>query len=383
MMGIDKIMNDQHTPRGNNTTEQLRVPRREFLQRSTGGAALLSSGVLAASAFASGAPKAKLKVGQIGCGHAHAAGKMAAFRNSPDWEVVGVVEDDPQVRAEAEQEEEYRDLTWMTAEQLLDTPGLKLVAVETKVAQLLETAEACIDAGFSIHLDKPPGESLDRFRQLLAEADRRQLVVQMGYMYRYNPGIVLLQDLLTKGCLGEIFELHGVMGKVIGKDKRQAWAEFSGGTLFELGCHLIDLLIGILGKPDQIATFHRRSGMFGDTLLDNALAVCQYPHATATIRSAAIEVEGFARRHLTVCGTQGTLHIQPLDNPSAMLALAKDCGKYKSGYHSITLPKYERYIDDVADLAAVLRGEKQNDFPTSHDLAAQATLLEACEMDKS
>lgn len=41
----------------------------------------------------------------------------------------------------------YRDLPWMTEEELLNQPGLQAVLVETRVRDLLNTAERCIGAG--------------------------------------------------------------------------------------------------------------------------------------------------------------------------------------------------------------------------------------------
>ena len=76
-------------------------------------------------------------------------------------------------------------------------------------------------------------------------------MVQMGYMYRYNPAVVLLRTFLQQGWLGEVFEVHTVMSKVINSASRRALAEYPGGIMFELGCHILDLVIGILGKPRQ------------------------------------------------------------------------------------------------------------------------------------
>src|SRR5213079_1744730 len=113
-------------------------------------------------------------------------------------------------------------------------------------------------------------------------------------------------------------------------------------------------------------------------LVDNMLAVFTYPRATATVKSSALEVEGFARRHLVVCGTEGTFHIQPLDNPAARVALTTARGDYVQGYQDVRFPKYERYAADAADMARILRGEKKADFSGEHDLAVQETLLRAC-----
>ena len=108
----------------------------------------------------------------------------------------------------------------MTEEQLLNTAGLQAVVVETRVEGLLKAGETCVNAGMHIHLDKPPGSSLTQFRRLLASADRQGLTVQMGYMYRYNPAVVMLRDLLQKGWLGEIFEVHAVMSKEVAPPTR-------------------------------------------------------------------------------------------------------------------------------------------------------------------
>jgi len=357
-----------------------KTSRRDFLLKTASAATLVTAATRSTTVKASTSALQKIKVGQIGTGHSHASGKIQVFGSSPDWELVGVVESDPDLRREAEQSEEYRDVKWMTEEELLGTAGLQAVAVETELKQSLDVAKRCISAGMHIHLDKPPGSDFQKFRRLLENADRRQLTIQMGYMYRYNPGIVLLHELLRKGWLGEIFEVNAVMSKEVGGSKRKRWAENPGGSMFELGCHLIDLLIGVLGQPDKVTPYNRHSGDFDDGLMDNMLAVCEYPRATATIRSAAVEVEGFERRHLVVCGTKGTLHIQPLDNPVAQLALSQPRGDYESDYQTIEFGKYERYVDDLADLAAIIRGEKKSDFASAHDLAAQETVLKACNL---
>src|SRR5262245_30416577 len=120
----------------------------------------------------------KIKFGQIGVGHAHAS-KISVFRDSPDYELVGVVEPDPMLRKQAESQPAHRDVAWMTAEQLLNVPGLQLVLVETLVKDLLNTAEACVNAGKHVHIDKPAGESLPQFKRILDTAASKHLLVQM------------------------------------------------------------------------------------------------------------------------------------------------------------------------------------------------------------
>jgi predicted dehydrogenase len=359
----------------------MRADRREFLgQVASGWTIAAGTGFGAAGPLFAGANDQKpprIRIGQIGTGHAHAT-KLAVYRASPDYEVVGVVEPDPALRQRAEAQAAYQGLPWLTQEELLNRPDVQAVLVETPVRDLLNTAEAAVAAGKHVHLDKPAGESLPQYARILERAEKQNLLVQMGYMYRYNPGVVLLRECLRQGWLGELFEVHAVMSKVVGPDDRVRLAEYPGGILFELGCHILDLVIGVLGKPDRVTGISRHSASTDDRLLDNMLAVLEYPKAIATVKSSALEVEGGGRRHLVVCGTEGTLEIEPLDDPKVRLSLSKPRGQFKAGTQTVTLRKYTRYVDDAADMARVIRGEKASDFSYAHDLLVQRTLLTAC-----
>jgi predicted dehydrogenase len=322
----------------------------------------------------------RIKIGLIGTGHSHAAGKMEVLRANADFEVVGVVEPDAKLAAAAQTSDAYKGFPLVTEEQLLNTPGLAAVAVETNVPDLLAAGERVIEAGKHLHLEKPGGASLPRFRRLLDTAARKHLVVQLGYMYRYSPAIVLMRDLVKQGALGEPFEIHAVMSKVVNTPSRRAFAEFAGGMMFEQGCHLIDLVIGLLGRPTWVTSYLQHVAPIDDGLADNTLAVLEYPRAIASVRSTAMEVEGGARRHFVVCGTEGTCHVQPLDEPNVQLALARPRDKYKKGYQEIRFGEYPRYVGDMADLAKLIRGEKEPDFSYDHDVAVLETMLTASKM---
>ncbi len=320
-----------------------------------------------------------IRVGQIGVGHAHAT-KLSVYRDSPDYEVVGIVEPSAELRQSVSQHPAYRDVQWMNEEQLLNSKDLQVVLVETHVRDSLATAARCIAAGKHVHLDKPAGDSLSAYRELLAQAEQRRLMVQMGYMYRYNPAVLLLREFLNHSWLGEIFEVHTVMSKVVGGEDRTQLAEFTGGMMFELGCHIIDLVVGVLGAPDKVTPYAQHASLRDDRLLDNMLAVFEYPRATATVKTSAMEVEGFSRRHFVVCGTKGTFHIQPLDNPTAQVALSEKRGDYTAAYQELTFPKFVRYVADAAEMAEIIRGKKETQFNYAHDLAVQTAVLNAAQM---
>ncbi|MCB9937912.1 MAG: Gfo/Idh/MocA family oxidoreductase [Planctomycetaceae bacterium] len=353
----------------------MAVNRRAFVKQSTvAGVSLVVAGY-----HVSGAESGKIKVGQIGTKHAHASGKMDTLRKFSDlYEVVGVVEPDEKRRLLLKDSATYRDLKWMSEEELLNTSGLQAVAVETEVRDLLSVAERCVGAGVHIHLDKPAGESLSHFKRILDDATRQHRVVQVGYMFRYNPAFQLAFRAASEGWFGHVFEVHAVMSKKVDSGTRLELVEYPGGSMFELGCHVIDAVVKVLGRPTNVTAFNRRTYSEQDPLLDNCLAVLEYPKATATVRSSVVEYDGGRRRQFVVCGDQGGIDIKPLEPPRATLALETSHGDYAKGTREVTLkPLGGRYDGDFLDLAAIIRGEKEHDFPPEHDLAVQEVVLRA------
>ncbi|MBN2312286.1 MAG: Gfo/Idh/MocA family oxidoreductase [Sedimentisphaerales bacterium] len=350
--------------------------RRHFLRNT--GQYLIATSLMTYSKTRAARSSQKIKVGQIGTTHAHASGKMATLRKLKDvFEVVGIVEPNPDQQKKLKNHSAYRGLKWLTEEQLLNTRGLQAVAVETSVRELVPAGMRCVSVGMHIHLDKPAGLSLTEFRTLLDEAARRKLTVQMGYMFRHNPAFKFCFQAVQNGWLGNVFEVDGVMSKTVGARERKELAMYPS-SMFELGCHLIDAMVKVMGKPDKVTSFTRRTRTEQDHLADNQLAVFEYPKCTATMRSALIEVAGEKRRQFVVCGDRGTIEIRPLEPPKLFFALDKSLEIYQKGYQEVKLATMPgRYDEQLIELARIIRGEKETEYPPEHDLAVQEAVLKA------
>jgi predicted dehydrogenase len=308
----------------------------------------------------------RLRIGQIGTEHAHAGGKMTAMRSLPElWEVVGVTGP-----------KGYDGVKSMSVEELLAVPDLKAVAVETTIEASCEMARRCIEAGKHVHLDKPGALKHDEFKAMRLEAEKRGLTVQMGYMLRYNPAFELLFQAVREGWLGEITEIDTAMGKLADPRTRKKIGELEGGGLFELGCHIIDATMTILGKPASVTAFSTPTG--SDDVKDNQMAVLKYAKATAVIRCNHTDPFGGPRRRFNVTGTEGTFEIVPLEGGKVNLSITKARGAYKKGAQSFQLdvPK-DRYAAEFVDLAKVVRGEKKLAWDAAHDIAVHETVLRA------
>lgn len=343
----------------------------------------LAASALIASHPVRAADSPVLRIGQIGTTHAHAAGKMEAILSLKDtWAVAGVAEPDAARHAALAKSAAFRNLPLMPEAELLNQPGLKAVAVETRVESSCATAMRCIQAGKHVHLDKPGALNHAEFKAMRLESEKRGLTVQMGYMLRYNPAFELLFKAVKEGWLGEITEIDAAMGKLADPRVRQELKDLPGGGMFELGCHVMDITLTLLGKPESVTPFSTPSA--GDGVKDNQVAVLQYPKATAVIRCNHADPFGGPRRRFNVTGTEGTFEIVPLESGKVNLSLKSAQGGYTKGSQSfqMELPK-GRYDLEFADLAKVVRGEKKLAWDAAHDIALHETVLKAAGVWKA
>ena len=355
--------------------------RRRFIQ-GIALAPLASTPLVTGTAAVIRRDRDRIKIGQIGTRHAHASGKIQSIRKLANlYELVGIVEPDPEAREQAQNSPSFKGVPFISEEELFNTAGLQAVAVETPVRELVATAMRCLEAGFHIHLDKPAGTQMSECRRMHALAVKRQRTIQMGYMFRYNAGFEFLFEVLKRGWLGDVTEVNGMIGKLGSNALRRELTEFSGGGMFELGCHLVDAMVTVLGVPDAVKAFNRRTKPDQDTFADNQLSVFEYPKALGSIRCNHLDPFGSPRRQFNVTGTLGTLGIRPLEKPRVRLALDRDRAHYEKGFQDVSLPTMTgRYDGEFRDLAKVIRGEKALAWDADHDLAVHEAVLQASGM---
>lgn len=320
----------------------------------------------------------KIKCGILGVDHSHALDVLKVLQAHPDFDLVGVAEPDAEIRAAFK--DKVGGTPWVEAEALLANPAVKMVAVESYVPRLVDLGMQVVQAGKHLHLDKPGGGELTAFERLLQEAEQRELIVQMGYMFRYNSGFDLIRRGYQEGWFGDIYAISAAMCTDLPEAKRNRMAFHPGGVLFDLGSHLIDMIVLLLGPPLKVTPYIRHDGNFDDAFTDNNLAVLEYPHAQVTVHVAAMEPQAFGTRHFKVAGAQGSALMTPLEPPALRLALRNDVEGYKAGVHQVELPDLPRHQRDFEDLARCIRGEKIFGYTKQHDLVVQKTLLQASGM---
>jgi predicted dehydrogenase len=340
------------------------VDRREFVAAA------------ASAAMAQAQTKEPLGIAFLGVSHSHGEAKLALVRESADWRLVGVAEQDAALRDKLANQK----VPLLSREQLLSHPEVRVVAVESAVRDHAADGIAVLRSGKHLHLEKAPAASLRDFESIVKLAQEKNLLLQTGYMWRYHPGVEKIVEAARSGWLGKIYLLRATIGNQLEGSRRPEWAEFAGGVMFELGGHVIDPLVRIMGRPAKITPFLHRDGDFQDNLKDNTAAVFEWPGAMALVQSTTLQPGSSRYRSIEVHGTNGTAVLQPIEPPELAINLAAAAGPYIRGIQKVPLPAYRRYVDDFAELAAAVRGEKKLRVTLEEELNVQAALLRASGM---
>ena len=366
---------------------KTRMNRRHFFAVS---AALAGSAVSLSAAEPERKDFQKIKIAQIGVRHEHAEGKMNTLKMLPDYyEIVGIAAESPETEKQYRDRACYKDLNWMSQDELLAIPGLEAVAVETEMTELLPTAKRCAEHNLHLHVDKPLGQNLDECREFFDVCKEHHVIMQPGYMFRTNQAIRLAIHAVQAGWLGEIHDLRANMNRNDVSPEFRKWlATYRGGGLYDFGSHLVDFVIEMLGAPEEIHVFERPDEK--DHLNDNTLSVFLYPKTIAQIRVTERAVDGFSNRHLSITGTKGSFELYPLENwernpetkkmnpLNVRLTLSEGNAEYDKGTHHLKLePFNDRYIGQLIDLAKFIRGEKENPYTFEHELLVQKAILAA------
>ena len=321
-----------------------------------------------------------IKIGQIGIGHNHGEAKMKAVRKFPElFEVVGFAEENEEWLKKRGHLECYKGLKRYSVDELIGKCDALLI--ETDVWDLTEIAQKCIDAGKHVHIDKPGSGTLEEYKKMLDTAKEKNLIVQLAYMYRYNPAIQKTFELIKEGRLGEIYSINAEMSTFHSPKYREWLTNFGGGIMYILGCHLIDLIVYIMGKPDNIHSFLKKTKLDEVNVEDNNLAVLEYEKALARVFVSSVEVNGFGRRQFMVSGSKGTVNICPLERPITMTYSDTEIANTAYEDRKIILPFDDntasgRYDEMIKDFYAYITGEKENPFPYEHEYNVQAVLGE-------
>jgi len=71
----------------------------------------------------------------------------------------------------------------------------------------------CLKAGKDLFIEKPITERLDEAKELIEAAEKNNLILQVGHLERYNPGIIAARDMVSAPIFVEAERLSPFLGR--------------------------------------------------------------------------------------------------------------------------------------------------------------------------
>ena len=330
--------------------------------------------------------KKRLRTLFYGMTHEHAPGKIKTLRKlTDDFEVVAIADD--RVRKSPTYHTDPFDATGfcvVSEAEALAMSDIDVVFVETANRDLMEIARIYAARGVAMHCDKPCGEEMGPYREVVDLCRTKNVPLQIGYMYRANPAVRFMREAVEAGWIGDVVFAEADMNHSYGDDSYQLYTgTMKGGILYNLGCHLIDTLaLFVKGDPVRVTTVCGRAPHDPAAAKNRMSAFYEFPGAEMLIRSCSRASGGVLCRRIRVDGTKGTLDLCPIERfdggeLALVMTLAEPVDGYTEGRHEISFGvQTDRYAGQLRELAAIVRGEIADTADYDHDLRVHALTLE-------
>lgn len=246
-----------------------------------------------------------LNVALVGYGYAGRVHHAPVVLTTPGLALHTVVSSDPgKVHADLPQARVVADLAGA-----LDDDAIDLVVIATPNQTHAPLARLALERGRNVVVDKPFAVTVDEARGLVDQAEAAGKLLSVYHNRRWDSGFLTVRRLVEEGRLGEVvlFEAHFDRWRPQVRDR---WREQGGpgsGVWYDLGAHLVDNALVLLGRPLSVfADLGVQKP--GGRAVDYFHVLLRYPTARAILHASSLAARPGA--NFTVHGTRGS-YVKP------------------------------------------------------------------------
>jgi len=255
------------------------------------------------------------RVGIIGGGWpgiAHARGYQAAG----GFKIVAIADLIPSRRKQMMQEfsipAEYDDAEKLLADRTID-------AVSIGLPNFLHApmVKAALKAGKHVLCEKPPAMNAREAAQMSAAAEKSGKVLLYSLQRRFGGAEQASKQAIEKGYAGEIYHARAAWTRTRGIPIGTGWftdkSKSGGGSLIDIGVHMLDLAWHLMGQPKPTSVYGVAYQKFGGTLPpthkfdvdDSAFAMIRFEGGKSLELAASWSLNQPPQQNGTICRLYG------------------------------------------------------------------------------
>ncbi|NDH65260.1 MAG: gfo/Idh/MocA family oxidoreductase [Microbacteriaceae bacterium] len=218
----------------------------------------------------------RFRVGVVGLGYAGST-HMKAFSKHPKTVLVAIAGKEVD-RLESLSAEFNVATTASDWQDLVADPNIDIISIATPNSLHHPIAVAALKAGKHVFCEKPLSITAEQAQEMVAAASANNRILEVAFNYRRRQDIGMAQNLVASGKLGRVYHSRVSWKRRAGIPGLKSWftsAELAGGgAAIDLGPHIVDSLLYMLGEPKVTAVsavMHGELGRAGYGGMDSAM----------------------------------------------------------------------------------------------------------------
>ncbi|MFD9624634.1 Gfo/Idh/MocA family protein [Peribacillus muralis] len=193
----------------------------------------------------------KKKIAIIGGGQMAEKVHVSYYRTRNEVEIVAVVGPNPE-RTQDFAKRNGIARYYTDVEEMFQAEQPDIVSVCTPNKYHYEHVIKALEHGCHVMCEKPPSISGQEARHMQDVAKENKLILAYNFHHRFADDVKIMQQKVAEGVLGDIYV---VKAKALRRSGVPGWGNFTnkeaqgGGPLIDLGVHMLDAALYVLGYP--------------------------------------------------------------------------------------------------------------------------------------
>lgn len=206
-----------------------------------------------------------IRIGIIGSGNIGNV-HMEVLKKVPEAEIAAVT-DVYLPLAEARAKQYNIERVYDSSDKLLADPSIDAVVIAVSNEWHAPIAIQALEAGKHVMLEKPMALNLESARQIVEAERKAGKVLMIPHQLRWEVLSQAVKQQVDKGALGHIYHAKAGWMRRKGIPGWGTWftqmGKSGGGPLIDLGVHMLDLSLYLMGNPKPVSVYGATYAEFG------------------------------------------------------------------------------------------------------------------------
>ncbi|TVY10102.1 Gfo/Idh/MocA family protein [Paenibacillus cremeus] len=208
----------------------------------------------------------KIQIGVIGAGNIGNV-HIQEFRKLSDQAAIAAVTDVYQPLAQERAKTYDIPKVYESYHELIQDPSIDAVIIGVPNEAHAPVAIEALNAGKHVLLEKPMAVNAASAKEIVKAHQKSGKTLMMSHQMRWEPLNLQVKEQIDKGALGTIYNVKTGWLRRKGIPGWGTWftqmSKSGGGPLIDIGVHMLDLSLHLMGNPKPVSVFGTTYAEFG------------------------------------------------------------------------------------------------------------------------